>query len=291
MQILTVPSALETHVSPEQQLVASQSPPSATHEGAHACVLHDFKESPVQLVPPHDGTGLVQLLVCVPPPHGLLHDVHALQPPATELHDTGALQTPPTTKPPTSKESHFKPALHVLPEQHFCPEPPHSSLTGGVHDLDVIGLALSGAVHVESINVHVCFITPLAGHSLGNPEQLHAEAVHVTADFLQVLTVPSALETHVNPEQQLVASQSPPSLMHEGAHACVLHNFEGSPTQPEPPQEGTGLLQVLVCDPPPQDLLHDVHALQPPLTGLQQLPQSLWQLEHDSPASQTLFPQ
>ena len=50
---------------------------------AHACVLQAFDscDGPLQLFPPLDAGGLLQVLLryCIPPPQGLLHEPNALQ--------------------------------------------------------------------------------------------------------------------------------------------------------------------------------------------------------------------
>ena len=53
---------------------------------AQAIVLHAWVLAPLQLVPPQDGAGLVQVLVWVPPPQLTLHPLHSDQPPLTGLH-------------------------------------------------------------------------------------------------------------------------------------------------------------------------------------------------------------
>ena len=47
----------------------------------------------------------------------------------------------------------------------------------------------------------------------------------------------------------------------------VLQDLVGLPVHGLPPALGMGLLQVRVWAPPPQDALHDDHALQLPSTG------------------------
>lgn len=47
-----------------------------------ATVLHKREASPEQTEPPPDGAGLVQVRVCVPPPHVAEHDPKALHPPS-----------------------------------------------------------------------------------------------------------------------------------------------------------------------------------------------------------------
>lgn len=52
--------------------------------------------------------------------------------------------------------------------------------------------------------------------------------------------------------------------------AWVLQAWDKAPVQSAPPQEGAGLVQALVCVPPPQDTEHALHAVQPPFTAEQQ---------------------
>jgi len=48
-------------------------------------VLQVWEAEPLQVAPPHEGAGLVHVLVCVPPPHDAEQDDQAPHPPLTGL--------------------------------------------------------------------------------------------------------------------------------------------------------------------------------------------------------------
>ena len=53
---------------------------------SHAFVLHDSWDPPTHALPPFLGSGLVQVLIRVPPPHVLEHSLKAENPPCTETN-------------------------------------------------------------------------------------------------------------------------------------------------------------------------------------------------------------
>ena len=81
-------------------------------------MLHDWDEEPEQLLPPHEGDGLVQVLVCVPPPQEALQALQALQPPFTGVQ--AAWQVPLTQFPEvhSSLQLQFAPFEQLISDWH-----------------------------------------------------------------------------------------------------------------------------------------------------------------------------
>ena len=72
----------------ESETVLSQLVSASVLQTMHNWVLQDWLVEPTQSAPHSLGEGLLQLLVCVPPPHSTLHVLQDDHPPFTGVQET-----------------------------------------------------------------------------------------------------------------------------------------------------------------------------------------------------------
>jgi hypothetical protein len=76
-------SPVELSMPPVGAPAAVEEEEEEEEEAAHTSVLQACEDAPVQLAPPPDGAGLVQVRVRVPPPQALEHAFQSVQLPLT----------------------------------------------------------------------------------------------------------------------------------------------------------------------------------------------------------------